>query len=252
MKVQLGKQTRLLLGVVIGIALSGAIAYGVGAGVSNTPSTGYLLCANPTTKVVTFTGTLKCPSGSTRLELGAQGEVGPTGSRGSAGATGPAGDATQNVYYKVVPTQDISVSAATTASTTTSDFKGVVMATIYPNDMPLGFYELDAHLSGLWKNASVANSPTVSCYFQYKKDYEKDRSVVFGVAKEDFVRWTGINVSPLGEVDFKTVLDDPMYLVCRSSGAIVGISGIIHATPFSNFEPMKSTSPMIPKPAGSY
>ena len=241
------KSSRILIGFVIGVAVSGATAYGIGVG--NTPETGYLLCANSSTKVVTFNGTLKCPSGSVRLELGGKGATGATGTRGSTGETGPAGNATQNVYYKVVTTQDVVVSSSVTSS---SDIRGTIMATIYPNDMPLGFYELDAHLSGLWKNATTVASPTVSCYFQYKKDYDKDRSVVFGIAKEDFVRWTGINVNPLGELDFNTLQDDPMYLVCKASGSITGMSGMIHATPFTNFDPMKSTSPLIPKPAGSY
>jgi len=250
MKIQLGKQGQLILGLVAGMALSGVAAYGVG--VANTPESGYLLCANTTSKVVTFNGTLKCPTGSTSLELGARGSVGATGARGSNGAQGVDADASQNVFYKVVPSQDIPLTAVANASSVTADFKGVVMAIIFPNDMPLGFYELDAHISGLWKNATIANAPTVSCYFQFRKDYDRDRSVVFGVAKQDFVRWTGINMSPLGQVDFKTLLDDPMYLVCKSSGAITGMSGIIHASPFSSYEPMKSTTPMIPLKPSSY
>jgi hypothetical protein len=67
------------------------IVGGVGAqatGLLNTPSGGYLVCVNSKTKVVTHPGTSKCPKGSKRLVLGAQG---PTGAIGLTGATGLSG-----------------------------------------------------------------------------------------------------------------------------------------------------------------
>lgn len=57
----------------------------------NSPSGGYLVCVNSTTKVVTHPGTTTCPKGSKRLVLGAQGAAGPAGPAGAAGAAGPAG-----------------------------------------------------------------------------------------------------------------------------------------------------------------
>ena len=59
----------------------------------NSPSGGYLVCVNSTTKVVTHPGTTTCPKGSKRLVLGAQGATGATGPAGAAGATGAAGAA---------------------------------------------------------------------------------------------------------------------------------------------------------------
>ncbi len=238
------KSAKFIIGFSLGMVLSGAAAYGIG--VTNTPETGYVLCVNAKTKELTYTGTMKCPKGTSSLELGARGLP---GSRGAAGAVGPAGDATQNVYFKVVPSRDLETAPIVNAS---ADLKTVILATIYPNDMPLGFYELDAHISGVWKKPTVINAPAVSCYFQYKKDFDADRSVVFGIDGEDYVRWSGINVNPLGELDFHSNLDDPMLLVCKSSGSITGLSGIIHATPFTDYLPMKSTSPMIPRAASSF
>ena len=64
------------------------------AGLFNTPSTGYVICVDSTTKVVTFPGTENCKKGQKKLILGAQGLKGDTGLQGVAGivgATGPAG-----------------------------------------------------------------------------------------------------------------------------------------------------------------
>ena len=64
---------------------------GVGAqaaGVLNSPSGGYLVCVNSTTKVVTHPGTSSCPKGSKKLLLGAQGAAGTNGLTGAAGLSG--------------------------------------------------------------------------------------------------------------------------------------------------------------------
>jgi hypothetical protein len=67
------------------------IVGGVGAqaaGVLNSPSGGYLVCVNSTTKVVTYPGTSSCPKGSKKLLLGAQGAAGTNGLTGAAGLSG--------------------------------------------------------------------------------------------------------------------------------------------------------------------
>jgi hypothetical protein len=58
------------------------IVGGVGAqatGVLNTQSGGYLVCVNSKTKVVTHPGTSKCPKGTKRLVLSAEGKAGKDG-----------------------------------------------------------------------------------------------------------------------------------------------------------------------------
>ena len=70
------------------------IVCGVGAqatGLLNTKSGGYLVCVNSKTKVVTHPGTKKCPKGSKKLVLGAQGPAGAPGLTGAAGLTGKNG-----------------------------------------------------------------------------------------------------------------------------------------------------------------
>jgi hypothetical protein len=67
------------------------IVAGVGAqatGLLNTKSGGYLVCVNSKTKVVTHPGTSKCPKGSKKLILGAQGAAGVNGLTGAAGLSG--------------------------------------------------------------------------------------------------------------------------------------------------------------------
>jgi hypothetical protein len=80
---------KFILGVVIGSLLATGTA--VGASILNTPEGGYLLCVNKTTKAVTYPAAQKCPTGFTRLVLGARGLQGETGAVGEIGAMGPIG-----------------------------------------------------------------------------------------------------------------------------------------------------------------
>jgi S1-C subfamily serine protease len=87
---------RFVGGFLIASLIFGGAATALGPLVSdNTPENGYLLCANIKTKAVTFPGTLKCPSGTKVLDLGAvtgvEGPEGPEGPDGADGAQGPAG-----------------------------------------------------------------------------------------------------------------------------------------------------------------
>ena len=59
--------------------------------VVNTKASGYLLCVNAITKVVTFLGKSACPKGTKKLVLGAQGVAGTNGLMGLAGLPGKDG-----------------------------------------------------------------------------------------------------------------------------------------------------------------
>jgi len=61
---------RFLPGFVVATMLLGGAAIAVN--VNNTPQGGYLLCANNKTRAVTYPGTLKCPSGTTAIEVPGQ------------------------------------------------------------------------------------------------------------------------------------------------------------------------------------
>ncbi len=70
------------------------IVGGMGAqatGILNTASGGYLVCVDSATKVITHPGTSKCPKGSKKLILGAQGIVGAAGLTGATGLPGKDG-----------------------------------------------------------------------------------------------------------------------------------------------------------------
>lgn len=77
---------KFIFGLVLGLVLAGGTAYS--ADLFNTPETGYLLCINQKTKVVTYPATQKCPSGTKRLVLGAQGAKGEIGLAGEKGLQG--------------------------------------------------------------------------------------------------------------------------------------------------------------------
>ena len=86
---KLNVKSNFILGIVIGLTLAGGAAFS--ATTFNTPATGYLLCVNQKTKVVTYPATQKCPSGSIKLITGAQGPKGEQGLQGPVGQVGPAG-----------------------------------------------------------------------------------------------------------------------------------------------------------------
>jgi hypothetical protein len=67
----------LALIVVAFLLLAGVSAQA--SGILNTPTSGYLICVNSKTKVVTHPGTSSCPKGSKKLVLGAQGLSGKDG-----------------------------------------------------------------------------------------------------------------------------------------------------------------------------
>jgi hypothetical protein len=77
---------RFIIGLIIGVVLTGSVAYS--ANIFNTPETGYLLCVNQKTKIVTYPATQKCPSGTSKLILGAQGPQGEQGLPGMNGVDG--------------------------------------------------------------------------------------------------------------------------------------------------------------------
>lgn len=62
---------QLVIGFLAGSLISAGAAFAtVTLGVSNTPSSGYLVCVDNKTKAVTYPGTLSCPAGKSALELG--------------------------------------------------------------------------------------------------------------------------------------------------------------------------------------
>ena len=61
------QKSRFATGFLIASLMFGGAAIAVN--INNTPEGGYLLCANNKTRAVTYPGTLKCPSGTTAIEV---------------------------------------------------------------------------------------------------------------------------------------------------------------------------------------
>jgi hypothetical protein len=92
MQSRLFGKSKVVLGIGACSLLLGGIANAAGA--FNTTATGYTVCFDTKTKVLTFPGTEKCKSGQKKLILGARGlngEAGVAGAAGSIGATGAQG-----------------------------------------------------------------------------------------------------------------------------------------------------------------
>jgi hypothetical protein len=83
------KRSRVILWASLAglVVVTGASA----AGTFNNAETGYTICVDKKSKVITYPGTAKCKSGQTKLIIGAQGLKGDIGATGAAGLEGPAG-----------------------------------------------------------------------------------------------------------------------------------------------------------------
>jgi hypothetical protein len=73
----------------------------------------------------------------------------------------------------------------------------------------------------------------IACYFQDKTDFDsKSGRVIFGEAKADYVSWTSLSLTVNGYAWFLASTDEPVYLICKSSGTLQDFGGQIIATPF--------------------
>jgi hypothetical protein len=166
---------------------------------------------------------------------GAQGDTGPKGFTGATGAQGPAGPAgtnSQQSFWKIIPERDIVVDGTVTDF---SKAKTVVMATISPKNLPLGYFSLEANLSGNWSTTvfDLSSKPMVRCFFQDKEDYDsKSGSRQYGGAKTDYVDWTSLSLTVKGYAWFLSSTDNPIYLVCTTTGTLQDFDGQITAVKF--------------------
>jgi len=235
----LKNHSNFVVGFVIGAILFSGSAYAVSNYVSdNTPENGYLLCANKSTKAVTFPNKLSCPSGTIPLDLGAvtgvEGPEGPAGADGSDGynglngLTGPAGPAgTSKSYTRLTTLRDI---VADGSYTTFASLKKTIISKISPADAPIGFYSLSAYVEGLWAD-NVANGAFITCYFQHKKDFDAGSSArLRGADSSENGSWTGILLNPHATIYFTSLADDPVYLVCGAGGTVKDVDAYIIAT----------------------
>jgi len=257
----LKSRSNFVVGFVIGAILFSGSAYAVSNYVSdNTPENGYLLCANKSTKAVTFPNKLSCPSGTIALDLGAvtgvegpagadgsngyngsNGLTGATGATGPQGPAGPAGkDGSQGVlYFYRVASKDI---AGAAGATTFSALKKVIMASIGPTNLKGGGnYELAVDLEGLWA-AQTSVGTYIQCYFQDASDYPNG-SRAFGAASATYNSWTGIQLHVTGHPSDYGLSKSNLYLVCATNGVISGLEGYMYAHSLSTVVGMGLAAP---------
>ena len=225
------RNLKFLAGLVIGISVTGTTAYSVS--VNNTPEGGYLLCVNPSSKVVTFPGKLSCPKGSRPLELGAQGLPGEDGSDGLDGMDASP-TTTPTLFGTKVPSRDI---AGTPGVSKFSELKKVIMATITPSSLSGGaHYELAVDLNGVWASQSGSGS-YINCYFQDAADYPAG-SVAYGGASATFNSWTGIYLHVTAHPSDYSLSKSNLYLVCATNGVVSGLDGYMYAHSVPKYSPM--------------
>lgn len=154
------RKPNFVFGFIIASFLFGASAIAVN--VSNTPESGYLLCYNTKTKVVTFPNAFQCPKGTKPLEMGAQGvpgfdgQDGADGLQGMQGPQGPAGpegkqgadgkDASQKPGYLVtLKPQDVIASVGAKSE----------KSLISKSGFEPGFYNLSSEIVLLFQNPTL-------------------------------------------------------------------------------------------------
>ncbi len=123
--------------------------------------------------------------------------------------------------------------------------KKFIVGTIYPADLPTGYYRLDAHLSGLWSETvfNLSSKPFIRCYFQEKKEYDSGSGATqWGASKEDYVSWTGITMTVQGYAWFLSSTDSPVHLVCSTTAIVKDFGGMVEAFSAEKSIAMKPTS----------
>jgi hypothetical protein len=241
--IQISGTSKFIAGVFAGVVLFSGSAIALNNYVSdNTAEGGYLLCANNKSKAVTFPNKLSCPTGTTALDLGAvvgqagedgingsdgwpgpAGAVGPTGPQGPAG---PAGLSSGGKLYWGVSSSSTDIVADGTINSSTAMVRKI-MYTLRSTDLPLGYYKLFAHVSGLWADTARTGS-LVECYFQGSDNYNSNSGYKWGLDSIERASWNGVAMNPVG--DWSTSLESTMYLVCRTSGTLKGLNVEVEAT----------------------
>ena len=231
-------RNQLIFGVVGALLFVTGTAYGVS--VTNTPDTGYLLCANQKTRALTYPAKLSCPSGTSSLALGAQGPAGQDGLDGAQGIMGPQGPQgpqgpsgnSGNIMWKSISSQDVVVNGTIT---TGSQLKTFTMVAIPGSSLPgAGAYLFSANLSGIWADSSFGQTPLLSCSWKTDADISNKTARWGGVDVEKGT-WTGISFNVLGDAYFVGNATEHMSLVCGASGSISGLSGQVVITKYQSY-----------------
>ena len=264
----LGKYRHLLIGVVAGMFLTASASYGVS--VVNTPNTGYVICANSKTGVLSYTGKLLCLDGAKALTLGTQGPFsdvkalkaqgaqgpqgpqgaqgpqgpqgaqGPQGPQGPQGAQGPQGFSDHSAeYFWHISALDIAGQAGVT---TFAGLTKKILAEMGPSNLVGGGnYQLKADIGGHWASQTNAHA-YLRCYFQDAKDYPNGVSYL-GAASATYDSWAEFDMQVSGMPSDYSLGLSHIYLVCATNGVISGLTGNIYGTSLHTISPLSLNPP---------
>lgn len=242
-------RVRFMAGFIFASLFFGVSAIAVS--VNNTPEGGYLLCYNNSTKAVTFPGKLKCPKGTSPLELGAEGQpgldgidgrdgfTGATGPQGPQGPTGPRGPSGANT---VVWTsfQDIDIVAEGNITSGSQMVKKILIS-LDPKVLPLGYNKLVAHLGGNWADAA-SRGDVIDCFFQEDSEYQKvSGGRRWGATMDSYADWNYFNFSVAGDYLVTSTSTDKLHLICKTSGTVKGLDGRIDIFNYPSASQLGST-----------
>jgi hypothetical protein len=213
-------QLKFPIGILVGVMLFSGSAAAYNSIVSdNTPSNGYLLCANTKTNIVTFPNKLTCPKGTKPLDLGAvtgvEGPEGPAGPEGMPGSNGK--DAAQKSGYLVtLKPQDVIASVASKSDRTMISKSG----------FEPGYYNLFGEISFLFQNSA---SQVVLC-----KSQTTGNSYAYSAFPSHEVAntWTGHTSQFLGSLQISSRTDN-VSITCTFSGNTKASWGYISLTPIA-------------------
>ena len=232
-------KTTFIAGLTLGLLFVGTAAYSFN--VDNTPTGGYLLCANKKTKVVTFPNKLSCPSGNTSLSMGASGldgndgADGMDGSDGTPGKTAPSTLLSSTMWSSKIQDKDVVVTS--TSITNSSELRKVVMASINKTNLyGEGNYILRAHIDGTWAITAQRDS-FMECYFQNSKEFPAGKQY-YGNAETVLNSWSGISLTVFAEISDYSLSQGDVYLVCATEGSISGLGGYLSALGVANSKAM--------------
>jgi len=155
---------------------------------------------------------------------GLTGDTGPrglTGATGAQGPTGATGTSSGGKIYWGTSASSIDIVADGQINSGTSMVRKI-MFTLKSSDVPVGYYTLIGHITGNWADSASVGS-LVQCYFQNSNFYDSNStSAQWGRAASERKNWNSVEMNVLG--DWSTSTDTVMYLVCRTSGTLKGLT----------------------------
>ncbi|MEN9923236.1 MAG: hypothetical protein RIS09_750 [Actinomycetota bacterium] len=212
--------TYFLVGLFGAIAVSSANA--TPTAVYNDPYSGYVLCVNKSTKVVTYPAKLKCPSGFRKLELGAQ------GADGAPGPSGPAGIST----LRWAVSSAIDIVADGYIGNSNQMVRQVLLHVDGSSSTSARVY-YTANIQGNWSD-SAQTGDLIQCYFQSPADYNANNGITYwGGSEDENYNWNTIRMSVSSSAITSTL---KVYLVCRTSGTVRDLTAFVQSVPVDSYQ----------------